>query len=715
MYDGDLYSAYPTFDDLENNENQFVQKCVKLIATWYDYFADNNRQSRDDIYFLHMDQWASQDRAARTLQRQPVLNFNVLRPILLQLCGEQRSQQPDLIVEPKDPQADMQLAKIVSGLLRDQDYRNKSDIIYQTGFKYALEGGYSAFFNTIEYESPKTNDQYVKRQVIENCTSAFFDPNAKEQDKSDGFFSGYMSDIQREQFKKLYPNANTDMSFPTFRNDPLYYNYWYVKDYIRVADLWIKLEYKESIVTLSDGSSGPKSEMDEKIEENKQQRRKFFSLRNKGLLMSYPEPPELEIIDSRESVCYQIMHVRMCYNEILEIEEWPIDMLPGVFLDCDSEMIDGRQLTISFFRFAQDPQRYLNYLKSQSAEALLNAHHLTWIGTPDNVKGNLLQYWKNPQMSKTILLANYDEKGNLPQPVPPPAISPSLETQAQATMNDIMNVTGRYEATMGKQGNERSGVAVDKRALYGSMASFAPFDNLKRAMIQCNKITLALLSVIMKNKQQVSMRDKRGNLSFIKINQKVGDKTYNDVKDFNKFNVRIEMGAPFAVQKMANFQMMLGLLQASPEIGPLIADLLADNLDLENSAQIVDRLKMMIVPPQIIAKEEGKQPPPPDPKKQAIQEAMQTLPIQDMQIKQQKVDIEKAELEIKKAEAAHAMRQDDIHNQIEMSRLQTEIMNINERKEETLRDHKIKKAQVIISHPAVQAKYAPREKSKLSS
>ncbi|RTL14529.1 MAG: hypothetical protein EKK56_00805 [Flavobacteriaceae bacterium] len=646
-----VLSSYPTMEELFEDQGTFVNKCVKLIASWYDYFADNNRQARDDIYFLHVDQWSNQDRASRTLGRKPVLTFNYLRPMLMQMLGEERTQQPDIITSPKEPNVKTEIVKLTKSLIESQFEINKHDIKFQECFKYMLSAGFASVFHDIEYLNPKSMKKYVKMTTMDNITTCFFDPNAKEKTKKDGRFCGMMIDLPREEYKLRYPNAVLDQSFPTFRNDPLYYNYWYSKDYVRIAQMWIKLEYMETIVRLSDGRDMTKQEALKEIKKQQEQLKRFKKLMSSGVMPYSQLPDPLEIIEEKEDICFKQFKVRMSYQEILEIQEWPSDKLPGVFADCDSIVIDGRQMTMSWFRAAQDAQRYYNYLKSESAESILNGHHLNWLGTPENVKGNLIDYWKNPQQSKTILLAEYDSKGNLPQPVPPAQISPALESQAVQTRDDIMNTIGRYEATMGKQGNEKSGAAIEKRALNSSLSSFVPFDNLKQVIQESAEIILDLLPAIYENEETVLIKAQSGERDFIKVNQTIGDLKVNDISEITKVEVKINVGASQVVQKMANFDMFLQLMQLNPQLSTVLLDLAAENLDLDNINQVVTRIKENIIPPQVLAKEEGRPLPQPSPEQmqqqkmmQAAQQAAMMAPIQEAQIKASKLKIDEQKI-----------------------------------------------------------------------
>jgi hypothetical protein len=78
---------------------------------------------------------------------------------------------------------------------------------------------------------------------------------------------------------------------------------------------------------------------------------------------------------------------------------------------------------------------------------------------------------------------------------------------------------------------------------------------------------------------------------------------------------------------------------------PLVIDLIAKNLDLKNMPQLVSRLETL-VPPPLLAKEKGLPPPPPpppppqQPPDPMVMAQMQNMQ-QEMQIKQEKNQIEK--------------------------------------------------------------------------
>lgn len=682
----DPSANYPTMSDLKD-EDVFCTKTSKLIAQIYDYNNLNNTMGRQDLYFTYIDQWRPDDRSSRMLDRQPVLTFNYQLPVLNQLIGEQRSQEPDIICEPANENVRPQDAEIMAGRIREVMYQNKAPEVYQTAFKYALTASYSHIFHDIEYESDESNKLAIKMKCIEQFTSAFFDANAKETDKSDAAIQGYFIDMTKDEFHRRWPEAEVINSFPTYANDPTYNNYFFSQQNIRIVKVWVRIPATETICTVVCGQETqylPLKEAKEYVEEMNRKRNRIMQLRNQGILQAVPIPPKCEITFKRKSLTHKIIKVLMTYKQILEIQEWPSKRMPGVFVPCLDAMIDGKQYLFSFLRTMQDPLRFLNYVKSAQAENLLNGHHVNWVGTPANVKGDLLQYWKMPNRSKTILLANYDEKGNLPQPVNPPEISASFFQMSDALIKDLMGVTGRYEALSGQQGNEKSGTAIDKRAMYSSMSSFLPFDNLKRAINSSAQIIMDLLPAVTDDNESIVVRNKDG-----KRESKMPgrDFSFDYIKKAQKaqmYNVRIEVGASQAVQKMANFNMMLQLIQADPQVAPLIIDLMAQNLDLENVQQIVERLRENIVPPAVIAKEEGKPMPQPSPQQQQqaqLMQALQALPLQELKVKQMQAQtaMQKTQLDAQKFAKEQDMQR--MQQILEQQRLQHEMLDAKEHAE----------------------------------
>ena len=135
--------------------------------------------------------------------------------------------------------------------------------------------------------------------------------------------------------------------------------------------------------------------------------------------------------------------------------------------------------------------------------------------------------------------------------------------------------------------------------------------------------------------------------------------------DQGNYDIEIDTGPSFAVQKDMALEFFQQTLQANPQVFPLIADLWAKNLDVQYMPQIAERFKTL-VPPQILAKEEGKQlpPQPPSPQEQMAQQQMMQQQ-QMMKMNEQKMAIEEQQL-MERAEELKIRKEKHLLDQAEM-------------------------------------------------
>ena len=102
------------------------------------------------------------------------------------------------------------------------------------------------------------------------------------------------------------------------------------------------------------------------------------------------------IVGERMSKDYKVRQYVLTQNQIIEFTDWPSKYLPIIFVDGDSNFINGQQYTRSFIHEAKDSQKFVNYVGSEIAAEIKNRRREQWMGTPDNILGNE-QMWRNPE------------------------------------------------------------------------------------------------------------------------------------------------------------------------------------------------------------------------------------------------------------------------------------------------------------------------------
>lgn len=377
----------------------------------------------------------------------------------------------------------------------------------------------------------------------------------------------------------------------------------------------------------------------------------------------------VRIIDKRPTKKHKIIHYQIAGNYILDKTEFPSEQLPMPFVDNNSYYDKtGKQICRSFFGDCKDTQRYINYLRTQSAYILKVSRYDQWVGSKKNVTSlDTQRMWRDPNNTQGMLIYDESPNGSKPEQVRPPELSQSLFQQYQLATEDLYTSTGLYPARMGNNGDEASGKAIDARTRQGSYSTFVFFNSINRAIATGGEIVNEMIPRVYDTERVLTLMMPDEGMKNITINQQIdeyGEKIENDIRK-GTYQVRLKPGPSYEGQKQEALQSLREVLQADPASFNLIADLYAENLPLANTIEIKNRLKTR-VPPQIIeAGKTGQMPPQegPNPEQQAIQIQQQQAQA-EQQFKQEQIQIKKAELMLKEKE---------MQAEIEIERMKLEI------------------------------------------
>jgi hypothetical protein len=378
----------------------------------------------------------------------------------------------------------------------------------------------------------------------------------------------------------------------------------------------------------------------------------------------------VRIEDKRPSKKHKIIHYKIAGDYELDRTEFPSEQLPLVFVDNNSYYDKaGKQICRSFFGDAKDTQRYINYLRTQSAYILKISRYDQWIGSKKNVASpDTSRNWRDPNNTQGMLTYDESPSGAKPEQIRPPELSASLFQQYQLAIEDLYTSTGLYPARMGNNGDEASGVAIDARTRQGSYTTYVFFNSINRAIATGGAIVNEMIPRVYDTERVLALMTPDEGMKNITINQQrdeYGEQVENDIRK-GTYEVRLKPGPSYEGQKEQALQSLREVLQADPTAFNLIADLYADNLPLMNTIEIKNRLKTR-VPPQIIeAGKTGKMPAQegPTPEQQALQLQQQQIQM-EAQFKQKQLQFKEQELQLK-------AQQMQVELEIEREKLQAE-------------------------------------------
>lgn len=625
------------------DEAEVLDKARDDLTLWDGYFNENVTRGKDDYNFCIRDQWTAVERSEFNRLFKPAMTFNKIYDTVKKVTGEQRKNKPDLIVRSLTGRATQEQINLRADLVRTICYQSQNDLIYQSAFKQALMMGWGAFEVEVDYESPLSFNKIIRFSLIPDPTHTSFDPTALKPHKGDGNFCSRRYVYTKDEFYATYPHVHNPVSYSDPRS--LLDFQWETRDTIVVCKYTRKEWFPVKVYKLSNGMTVTENEWDDM----QKQIQMVKNLAKESVVVKNIILDEIpKIVMERNTKDYIIRQYKLTQNQVLEWADWNSKHLPVIFVDGDSNFVQGQQYTKSFVHEVKDAQKFVNYVGSEIAAEIKNRRREQWIGTPDNIIG-YEQIWRNPELQNGILLAKPDQKtGQMPQKLPPWELSQALLLQYQRGTQDIKEILG-FSETDELQGRDVSGKARRERKMEGSMSCYVFRDNLNQAIEQSGRLVLDLLPYVYgEENRHVVISKKDGKTASVMLNQQMPNGEMNNALEPGEYDIEIDTGPSFAVQKDIALEFFNQMIASNPQIFPLVADLWAAQLDLQQMPTIKERLSAL-VPPDVIAKEKGEQPPPkqPDPQQMLMQAEMQ-MKQAEIKEKQAAIQIKAQELELKK-------------------------------------------------------------------
>jgi hypothetical protein len=675
-------------DDYDPEANSVLNESVQKVNDWYSYFNEHIERARNFLTFLYIDQWDMSIRQAREAVNKPTMEFNKLTSIIRGILGEFRNNSPALTVRGVGKDVQQDAVDLREGLIRHIHYESDADIAYQVAGRHGLECGWGAARVVAEYDSPTTLLQVLRIKAIMDFQSAFWDPTATEANKSDGDYCGvytmYSMDKFKKYFGKICPNPESVGGL-----SGNYYIRWNTRDTVLVAEMYYKEFYDTKIVQLSDGREMSAEDAKEVMDMQSQ----AMEQDPDADIMGY-QP--LTIENTRDVKDYKIKHIKFVQNKILEETDYPGRLLPIVYFEGDSTVIDGEQIPIPYIQDAIDTQKLINYIGSEIAYGILRSRKETVIGTSAMFEGHE-EDWLNPDRVQGWLEYTHDKMAGKPEFVTPPVFNPTFLSAYQNASQDLMQILGRFEESRGQESNAISGIAINARQRAENKPVNLYDDNNQRGIKQIGKILLDMFPHIYDTERTVMVMGADNKSSAVDVNKQNGfrmlpngdvePQVQNDLTK-GRFDIEIRVDGSYDAQQAQAMDTLIRLATINPAIANLIPDLLAENSGLENTQQLVERLKTL-VPQDIIAKEEGKQPPPPPPPPPP--DPMVALQQQNLQLQAQKNAQDNAakqrQLDINEQKVMIDAQKGGMQNQVTLAKAGAEVHKANVDRDIALLNH----------------------------
>lgn len=227
---------------------------------------------------------------------------------------------------------------------------------------------------------------------------------------------------------------------------------------------------------------------------------------------------------------------------------------------------------------------------------------------------------------------------------------------------DMKDVSGIQNASLGMQGNETSGKAIMNRQHEGDVASQTYYDNADAALLEAGDVINQLIPQIYDGTRVIRLIGANEAVKFQRINDPMDPHSID--LGAGMFDVALSTGTSYTTRRVEAAQAMMDAIQVWPQLMSIAGDLVVKAQDWPGAEELSERLKKTI-PPQLLDESDGG--PPPVPAVQAQQAAahaaaiIQQLQQENQQLKTDKtIDFKKLEIQSYDAETKRitALNQD---------------------------------------------------------
>jgi len=585
------------------------------------------------------EQWPEEVINKRKKEGRPCLTINRLPAFGKQVLNDARQNRPAIKCHPVGDKADKETAEILDGLIRNIEYSSNADVAYDTALDFSVHGGIGYATVDIDYSDADSFDKDIKINRVSNPFSVYGDPASRAADSSDWNRAFVTDRITEKEFKKRYPDASVS-SFDEAEDDVD--EEWFEENMVRIAEAWTRERKPAKLLKLTDGTLLMEDSY----------------LKLKDIL----DAQGITVSGDRDTTMLVVKQRIITGAEILERNDWPGKFIPIVPCYGDEVNVEGKRSFQGLFHFAMDAQRNYNYWRTATTELVALAPKVPFIG-PTGAFDSDADKWATANTdSHAYIQFDGQMMPQRQQFAGPPA---GALQEALNASDDLKNIMGLHDASLGKQGNETSGRAILARQREGDIATFNFVDNQSRFIRHIGSIVLDLIPKVYDVPRIVRVIKEDGSNYSVPVNQKVqqlppqatedgqppdpaappqyqpADPEQQEeiaglIKVFDltagKYDITVEAGPSFNTRRQEASAQMGEFIKSMPNVPPKAIGMLVKNMDWPGADDFA----------KAIAGEK-------DPQLMQAEQAIGQLK-QQMQQMQQQLQDKQAELQLKGAE-----------------------------------------------------------------
>jgi len=555
---------------------EFLAEARQLYTQDRDADRDNIEAAIDDLKFAALNQWDKEEEAYRKSLGQPSITVDMLNQIIAQVVGDWRSNEVAIKVLPRDD-SDVDLADVREDLIRAIETQSNAPQVYARAFEHVVTCGIGHFRVDLDYADNDVFDRDIFIRTISNPLSVTWDYMSIDPTGKDAGHCFVEDIMPRRVFEKRWPGESPselgEKDIQDCARDG-----WWTADTVRVTEYWRVIRKPRTLAMMADGSTLDVTDKDPSEWAD------HVYLDNGA--------PLVRVVQRK----YAQMHFITGFSILEGPFELPIDRVP-IFRCTGKEVPVGDwRARMSLIRPAKDSQRLNNYWTSLMAEVLSKAPRQQWIGPSDAFEGYERDF-REAHLSGDPIIRYKRGASAAPQRVQQPEAPAAFLQQAQLMRQYMKDATGQHDASLGMQGNETSGIAIQARQSQGDISTMVFTDNTTSAIRECGSVVNQLIPVTYDRTRTARFIGPDGEARLMRINDP-DDPNSPDLSK-GRFDTVISTGPAYLTRRQEVAASMMEAVRSAPELMTVAGDLMVKAMDWPDAEEIAERVKRTI-PKQLL-------------------------------------------------------------------------------------------------------------------
>lgn len=559
------------------SQEEFLEDMRKEYKADLEFDRKNREEALEDKKFAAGEQWDPIVLEQR--KGLPCLVINSIPQFTAQLTGDWRESRKAVKVFPSNDE-DTDVAEIRGDLIRAIENESRAERVYTNAFESVVECGDGAFRVNVEYARDDVFDQDIRLQTIEDSLSCVWDRYSTDPTGRDARRVFVDDRIPKAEYhRKWGKDAPSELGHGEEFLDNISREGWIDDDSYKITEYWRLIERKQTMALFENG--------------------KVFALNedNYNDIVSANGP----IVRQRVSWCtYAQMHLCTGFKILAGPYEYKLNRVPIVRMSGRVTNVGGRRIRFGLVRFMKDVVRMKNFWRSVGAEQLGYAPKAKWIAPASAVEGRE-DAFRKAHLTRDPLLVYNDDAENPPQLIPPPPVEASLLNEAAVNSQDMKDITGIHDASLGIKSNEVSGRAINARQREGDIAALTFYDNANAAVLEAGDVINQLIPQIYDGTRVVRTIGEDEQVKFMRINDPMNPESVD--MSVGQFDVALSTGTSYTTKRNEAAQAMMEAIQVWPDLMGIAGDLVAKAQDWPGADKLAERLQKTI-PPHLLGEDE---------------------------------------------------------------------------------------------------------------